>query len=573
MLVNETFVFSSQNQRGRRSSERRFHGVIILLLGLLSVFMLAGLIGLAVHYHYSVRGSAAELSTIRANLTERLQESNTKLVSSIEERDQLKANLTEMTEELKRLQSLSKQNRTCPAGWRMLSCTCYFFSTTSASWEQSRRDCRDKGADLVVIESYEEQELLTKIIKKETWIGLNDREKEGVWKWIDETPLTQAADTQDICHTYKAMEEIYEDVGNETFVFSSQNQRGRRSSERRFHGVIILLLGLLSVFLLVWAHRPRCPLHVGTSPWCGAVLERQTGKVRELRRRRRQRQAGRAESPRRCGWRCRTGRVESWRRRIRKEDEESQTAKTCPAGWRMFDSACYFFSTTSASWEQSRRDCRDKGADLVVIESYEEQKFLTIFIKKETWIGLNDREKEDIWKWIDETPLTQATKPPGVITSPGWNTPTTPYPQLPGASHLFSEPMDPNLPCSRPTKRRSQSPQPTLRSSIVIGPGADSQDICHTYKAMGEIYVNVFSSWNQRGRRSSERRFHGVIILLLGLLSVFLLTGLIGLAVHFRGSAAELSTIRANLTERLQESNTKLVSAIEERDQLKANLD
>ncbi|KAI3356028.1 hypothetical protein L3Q82_017307 [Scortum barcoo] len=83
-------------------------------------------------------------------------------------------------------------DRTCPAGWRMLSCTCYFFSTTSASWEQSRRDCRNKGADLVVIESYEEQELLTKIIKKETWIGLNDREKaKGVWKWIDETPLTQ----------------------------------------------------------------------------------------------------------------------------------------------------------------------------------------------------------------------------------------------------------------------------------------------------------------------------------------------------------------------------------------------
>ncbi|KAI3355684.1 hypothetical protein L3Q82_004271 [Scortum barcoo] len=135
-------------------------GDFMELLLLLSVFLLAGLIGLAVH--------------------------------SIEERDQLKANLTEMTEELKRLQSLSKQNRTCPAGWRMFDSTCYFFSTTSASWEQSRRDCRDKGADLVVIESYEEQELLTNFIKEFTWIGLNDREKEGDWKWIDETPLTQA---------------------------------------------------------------------------------------------------------------------------------------------------------------------------------------------------------------------------------------------------------------------------------------------------------------------------------------------------------------------------------------------
>ncbi|KAI3355672.1 hypothetical protein L3Q82_004269 [Scortum barcoo] len=191
---NETFVFSSQNQRGRRSSERRFHGVIILLLGLLSVFLLAGLIGLTVHYHYSVRGSAAELSTIQANLTERLQESNTKLVSSIEERDQLKANLTEMTEELKRLQSLSKQR------WRMFDSTCYFFSTTSASWEQSRRDCRDKGADLVVIESYEEQKFLIDFIKKFTWIGLNDREKEGVWKWIDETPTDSGDNSAEDVH-------------------------------------------------------------------------------------------------------------------------------------------------------------------------------------------------------------------------------------------------------------------------------------------------------------------------------------------------------------------------------------
>ncbi|KAI3355676.1 hypothetical protein L3Q82_004274 [Scortum barcoo] len=172
-------------ERSQELREEISWRVIILLLGLLSVFLLAGLIGLAVHYHYSVRGSAAELSTIRANLTERLQESNTKLVSSIEERDQLKANLTEMTEELKRLQSLSKQSETCPAGWRMLSCTCYFFSTTSASWEQSRRDCRDKGADLVVIESYEEQvvtertgQIWTQLTQRNSKLASGEKEAE-----------------------------------------------------------------------------------------------------------------------------------------------------------------------------------------------------------------------------------------------------------------------------------------------------------------------------------------------------------------------------------------------------------
>ena len=34
---------------GPRSSERRFHGAVVLCLGLLSVFLLAGLIGLGVH--------------------------------------------------------------------------------------------------------------------------------------------------------------------------------------------------------------------------------------------------------------------------------------------------------------------------------------------------------------------------------------------------------------------------------------------------------------------------------------------------------------------------------------------
>ena len=31
-----------------------------------------------------------------------------------------------------------------------------------------------------------------KTIKEDSWIGFNDREEEGTWKWIDETPLTKA---------------------------------------------------------------------------------------------------------------------------------------------------------------------------------------------------------------------------------------------------------------------------------------------------------------------------------------------------------------------------------------------
>ncbi|KAF3840368.1 hypothetical protein F7725_019085, partial [Dissostichus mawsoni] len=75
----------------------------VLGLGLLVVFLLAGLIGLAVHHHNSVGGAAADLSAVKANLTERLQARDQLLYSVTEERDGLNANLTEKTRERKRV--------------------------------------------------------------------------------------------------------------------------------------------------------------------------------------------------------------------------------------------------------------------------------------------------------------------------------------------------------------------------------------------------------------------------------------------------------------------------------------
>ncbi|XP_062288134.1 C-type lectin domain family 4 member E-like [Scomber scombrus] len=122
----------STNQTGPRSSERRFHGTVVLCLGLLSVFLLAGLIGLGVHY------------------------------------------------------------QTCPAGWKMFGCSCYLLSSERRSWSTGRQDCRERGAHLVVINSPKEQKFSSTITKVETeiWIGLTDRETEGTWKWIEGRPLT-----------------------------------------------------------------------------------------------------------------------------------------------------------------------------------------------------------------------------------------------------------------------------------------------------------------------------------------------------------------------------------------------
>lgn len=52
--------------------------------------------------------------------------------------------------------------------------------------------------------------------------------------------------------------------------------------------------------------------------------------------------------------------------------------KPCLDNWLLFESSCYLFSESNYSshwmtWQESRNKCRNKTADLVVIESHKEQ--------------------------------------------------------------------------------------------------------------------------------------------------------------------------------------------------------
>ncbi|MED6263127.1 hypothetical protein CHARACLAT_001296 [Characodon lateralis] len=168
--------------RGLSNYKKRASVGIIIFLGILNVLLLAGLITLHV---YSSK-LAADLSNINKNLTEHLKDCNNKLSSMIEERDLLNANLTEMTKKL------NGPRGTCPTGWRTFNYSCYFLSTTKGSWDEGRKDCRTRGADLVVINNKNEQTFLSTFAERHIWIGLNDKETEGSWKWVDATPITLA---------------------------------------------------------------------------------------------------------------------------------------------------------------------------------------------------------------------------------------------------------------------------------------------------------------------------------------------------------------------------------------------
>ncbi|KAK2865596.1 hypothetical protein Q7C36_001652 [Tachysurus vachellii] len=149
------------------------------------------------------------------------------------------------------------------------------------SWKESRKDCKAKGADLVIINSKEEQEFIIKQLDKlETWIGLSDTVKEGEWKWVDDTPLNTGS-----------------------WARGEPNNAGKQ----------------------------KC---------------------------------------------------------------------------FSFSSSFYIMSNEMKNWEESRKDCKAKGADLVIINSKEEQEFIVKQLDKlETWIGLSDTVKEGEWKWVDDTPL------------------------------------------------------------------------------------------------------------------------------------------------------------------------
>ncbi|XP_034044136.1 CD209 antigen-like protein E [Thalassophryne amazonica] len=74
--------------------------------------------------------------------------------------------------------------------------------------------------------------------------------------------------------------------------------------------------------------------------------------------------------------------------------------QSCPASWLLFQSSCYYISSERKTWDESRQACLQQGADLVIIDSKQEQGFLTGFASN-AWIGMTDRDEEGTWKWLD----------------------------------------------------------------------------------------------------------------------------------------------------------------------------
>ncbi|KAK2871165.1 hypothetical protein Q8A67_023692 [Cirrhinus molitorella] len=126
---------------------------------------------------------------------------NLKTKNYIEETNQL---LTEKKELLSKNDNLMKQSqqlnqernylwdRLLETGrWKFHQSGLYYFSSEKNSWTESRRYCTERGANLIIINSKEEQDFVKKWSdKNKFWIGLTDSDVEGTWKWVNGSTLT-----------------------------------------------------------------------------------------------------------------------------------------------------------------------------------------------------------------------------------------------------------------------------------------------------------------------------------------------------------------------------------------------
>ncbi|KAM9782791.1 LOW QUALITY PROTEIN: C-type lectin domain family 4 member C-like [Neosynchiropus ocellatus] len=94
-----------------------------------------------------------------------------------------------------------------------------------------------------------------------------------------------------------------------------------------------------------------------------------------------------------------------------------KVCQPCLDGWKLFQSKCYLFANQHYSsgwnfWAQSRAFCRGHNAHLAVIDSLEEQEFISNHSKEYHdakhgyWIGLSKETGTNKWTWVDGSNTT-----------------------------------------------------------------------------------------------------------------------------------------------------------------------
>ncbi|XP_075938470.1 uncharacterized protein LOC142939145 [Anarhichas minor] len=214
--------------------------------------------------------------------------------------------------------------------------------------------------------------------------------------------------------------------------------------------------------------------------------------------------------------------------------------KWCPEGWRRFGCSCYFKSNKRNTWHGSRDDCQQKGADLVVINNKEEQKFvLELNMDKDSWIGLQARKEiwnqtswrwQWEWEWVDRSPQTDTMS--ADVQAPELKVRFSRRDEKNGGEEEEVDIYD-------PLEQSAPDPRPH-----EVRPLTDSRPA------------------------AVKRRAFGATAAILGVLYLVILVGIYMRNVFVTLEKQNLQTERDQLRIRLDQSETRNIKLTEERDQL-----
>uniref|UniRef100_A0A673IY70 C-type lectin domain-containing protein n=1 Tax=Sinocyclocheilus rhinocerous TaxID=307959 RepID=A0A673IY70_9TELE len=75
----------------------------------------------------------------------------------------------------------------------------------------------------------------------------------------------------------------------------------------------------------------------------------------------------------------------------------------CSEGWMEFMGSCYIHFDERETWTSAEQHCQELNSHLVSISSQEEHEFVKIHDYQ--WIGLNDKDVQNQFRWTDGSPL------------------------------------------------------------------------------------------------------------------------------------------------------------------------
>ncbi|KAI4902905.1 hypothetical protein NFI96_020434 [Prochilodus magdalenae] len=428
---------------------------------------------------------------------DQLQSSYTSLTT---ERDQLQSSYTSLTTERDQLQKEkgALQKKLVELGQRRS----FYYLSTEKSWSESRQYCTEKGADPVIINSRKEQGrrcyraaaavclglLCVLLLAAITvlWIQFNNMTMERDQLQTSYTNLTKERDQLHTSNASLAKEKdqlqtSYTNLNTEKDK-DTFRAPGIDTAGSRYYRLAAVCLGLLCVLLLIVI----------------AVLWVQFNNMSK--------QKGQLQT--------------SYSLAIERENETLQ--KKLEQERSCFNNRFYFTSTVMKNWSESRTYCKEKGADLSIINSKEEQEFISkVLGHTNAWIGLTDFDTEGVWKWVDGSALTTG----------------------------FWWPGEPNN--------------------------------VHNEDCAGTDFRNTGSSWNDYpcmstglGLPASGSRCYRLAAVCLGLLCVLLLAAIAVLWIQFNNMTTtrdQLQTNYSSLTKERDQLQTNYSSLTKERDQLQTN--